>query len=70
MRFSEGTPVRRQDYLHLFDDDTVKTAFNTTDFPQISLAFFPPPFTFVLPNGLQAVLPDKRQIGVRASYSF
>ena len=55
---------------NLFNDDTVKTAFNSIDFSLISLAFFPPPFTFVLPNGLQAVLPDKRQIGVRARYGF
>ncbi len=55
---------------NLFDDDTVKTAFNTTDFSQISLVFFPPPFTFVLPNGAQAVLPDKRHMGVRATYRF
>lgn len=55
---------------NLFNDDTVQTAFNTTDFSQISLAFGPPPFTFVLPNGAQAVLPNKRQIGVRASYNF
>ena len=55
---------------NLFDDDTVKNAFNATDFSTIRLAFFPPPFTFVLNNGLQAVLPPKRQIGVRASYKF
>jgi len=55
---------------NLLDDDTVKTAFNTIDFSGINLAFFPPPFTFVLPNGLQAVLPDQRHMGVRATYRF
>lgn len=55
---------------NVFDDDTVRTAFNGTDFDSINVAFFPPPFTFILENALQAQLPDKRQIGVRASYSF
>ena len=34
------------------------------------LAFFPPPFTFVLTNALHATLPNKRQAGVRVSYNF
>lgn len=55
---------------NLFNDDTVKQAFNTTDFDTIAFGFFPPPFTFVLENALQAQLPNKRQIGVRASYNF
>lgn len=55
---------------NLFNDDTVKQAFNTTDFSTIRFGFFPPPFTFVLENALQAQLPNKRQIGVRASYNF
>jgi iron complex outermembrane receptor protein len=54
---------------NVFNDDTIKTAFNATDFSKISLGFAPP-FTFVLPNGLQVVLPDKRQVGVRAKYRF
>ncbi|MFL2771455.1 MAG: TonB-dependent receptor [Rhodospirillaceae bacterium] len=55
---------------NLFNDDTIKAAFNTTDFDTINIAFFPPPFTFILENALQAKLPNKRQIGVRASYNF
>ena len=55
---------------NLFDDDTVKTAFAEPDFQTISLAVFPPPFTFVLANALQARLPDKQQFGVRATYRF
>ncbi|NKB43296.1 MAG: TonB-dependent receptor [Alphaproteobacteria bacterium] len=55
---------------NLFNDDTVKQAFNTTDFTTINLAFFPPPTTFILENALQAQLPDKRQIGVRTTFNF
>ncbi|MEQ8736327.1 MAG: TonB-dependent receptor [Rhodospirillaceae bacterium] len=55
---------------NLFNDDTVKQAFNTTDFGTINLAFFPPPTTFILENALQAQLPNKRQIGVRTSFNF
>lgn len=55
---------------NLFNDDTIKQGFNTTDFNSINVAFFPPPFTFILGNALQAQLPNKRQIGVRASYNF
>lgn len=55
---------------NVFDDDTVQTALSGTDFDSINVAFFPPPFTFILTNALQAQLPNKRQIGVRASYSF
>lgn len=55
---------------NVFNDDTIRTAFNGTDFDSINVAFFPPPFTFILENALQAQLPDKRQFGVRASYSF
>jgi len=31
---------------------------------------FPPPFTFVLANGVQSRMPDPRQVGVRASFRF
>ena len=55
---------------NVFNDDTVQTAFNATDFDTINVAFFPPPFTFILTGALQANLPNKRQVGVRASYSF
>ena len=55
---------------NLFNDDTVKQAFNTTDFGTINLAFFPPPTTFILENALQAQLPDKRQIGIRTTFNF
>jgi len=55
---------------NLLDDDTIRTAFATPDFQGISLAFFPPPFTFVLPDSLQARLPNKQQLGVRATYRF
>ncbi|MBT4740030.1 MAG: TonB-dependent receptor, partial [Rhodospirillaceae bacterium] len=55
---------------NLFNDDTVKQAFNTTDFTTINVAFFPPPFTFILENALQAQLPNKRQIGVRTTFNF
>jgi iron complex outermembrane recepter protein len=55
---------------NLFNDDTVKAAFNTTDFTTLNLAFFPPPVTFILNNALQAQLPDKRQIGVRTTFNF
>ena len=55
---------------NLFNDDTVKQAFNTTDFNTIGFGFFPPPFTFVLENALQAQLPDKRQIGIRTTFNF
>ncbi len=55
---------------NLFDDDTVQIAFNSPDFDTINVAFFPPPFTFILTNVLRPTLPPKRQIGVRASYSF
>ena len=55
---------------NLFNDDTVKIAFNSPDFDSINFAFFPPPFTFILTNALRATLPNKRQIGVRASYNF
>lgn len=55
---------------NLFDDDTVKAALSGPDFSTINLAFFPPPVTFILTNALQAQLPNKRQVGVRASYSF
>ena len=55
---------------NIFNDDTVQTALSGTDFDSINVAFFPPPFTFILTNALQAQLPNKRQIGVRMSYSF
>ena len=55
---------------NLFNDYTVKAAFNTTDFTTLNLAFFPPPVTFILNNALQAQLPDKRQIGVRTTFNF
>ena len=55
---------------NLFDDDTVKMALSLPDFDSINVAFFPPPFTFILSNALLPTLPNKRQIGVRASYSF
>lgn len=55
---------------NLFNDDTIKQAFNTTDFDTINVAFFPPPFTFILENALQAQLPDKRQIGIRTTFNF
>jgi len=55
---------------NLLNDDTIKTAFATPDFQSISLAFFPPPFTFVLADSLQVKLPPKRQLGVRATYRF
>ena len=55
---------------NLFDDDTVQMALNLPDFDSINVAFFPPPFTFILTNALLPTLPNKRQIGVRTSYSF
>ncbi len=55
---------------NLLDDDTVKMALSLPDFDSINVAFFPPPFTFILTNALLPTLPNKRQIGVRASYSF
>ena len=55
---------------NLFNDDTVKIAFNSPDFDSINVAFFPPPFTFILTNALRATLPNKRQVGVRMSYNF
>lgn len=55
---------------NLFNDDTIKQAFNTTDFGTINLAFFPPPFTFILENAGQAQLPNKRQLGIRTTFNF
>ena len=55
---------------NVFNDDTVQIAFNSVDFSTVNLAFFPPPTTFILTNALQATLPNKRQVGVRMSYSF
>ena len=55
---------------NLFNDDTVQIAFNAADFATINVAFFPPPFTFILTDSLQATLPNKRQVGVRMSYNF
>jgi iron complex outermembrane receptor protein len=55
---------------NLFNDDTVKAGFNTTDFTTINLAFFPPPTTFILTNALHAQLPDKRQLGLRTTFNF
>lgn len=55
---------------NLFNDDTVKQAFNTTDFTTLNVAFFPPPFTFILENAGQAQLPNKRQLGVRTTFNF
>lgn len=55
---------------NVFEDDTVKIAFNATDFDTINLAFFPPPFTFILTNALHATLPNKRQAGIRIGYNF
>jgi iron complex outermembrane recepter protein len=55
---------------NLFNDDTVKQAFNTTDFNSLNVAFFPPPFTFILENAGQAQLPNKRQLGVRTTFNF
>ena len=55
---------------NLLDDDTIKTAFLFTDFSTINVVPFPPPFTFVLANGVQSRMPDRRQVGVRATYRF
>ncbi len=55
---------------NLFDDDTVRTAFLSTDFGNISLVFAPPPFTFIIPFRLQSRMPDRQQIGIRATYRF
>ena len=55
---------------NLFDDDTVKTAFLFTDFSQLAVVPFPPPFTFILPSSLMSRMPDRRQVGLRASYRF
>ena len=55
---------------NLFDDDTIKTAFLSTDFSTINVIPFPPPFTFILANGVQSRMPDRQQIGVRATYRF
>jgi iron complex outermembrane recepter protein len=54
---------------NLFNDDTVKTAFNAIDFSTIRFGFAPP-FTFVLGSGLQANLPAKRQMGIRTTFNF
>ena len=62
---------------NLFDDDTIKTAFLSTDFSTIAVLGIPglpftgpPPFTFVLANGLMSRMPDPRQVGLRASFRF
>ena len=67
---------------NLFDDDKIKTGFASPDFIRsyclggapCNIPPIPPlgagPFNFVLPNHFTASLPDKRQIGVRAKYSF
>ena len=55
---------------NLFEDDTIKTAFLFTDFSTLAVVPFPPPFTFVLANGLMSRMPDPRQVGIRASYRF
>jgi outer membrane receptor protein involved in Fe transport len=67
---------------NLFDDDKIKTGFASPDFNRsyclggvpCNIPPIPPlgagPFNFVLPNHFTASLPDKRQFGVRAKYSF
>jgi iron complex outermembrane receptor protein len=55
---------------NVFNDDTIKTAYLSTDFSTIAVIPFPPPFTFVLANGMQARMPDPRQVGVRATLRF
>lgn len=67
---------------NLFDDDKIKTGFASPDFngsyclggAPCNIPPIPPlgagPFNFVLPNHFTASLPDKRQFGVRAKYTF
>ncbi len=56
-----------------FDDDTIKTAVNSTWNAGLTTVPNPPsPFaqTLVLPGDIQAILPDQRQFGLRVSYRF
>ncbi|MBL8628448.1 MAG: TonB-dependent receptor [Rhodospirillaceae bacterium] len=64
---------------NLFDDDTIKTGFASPDFLRSYCLGGPPcnipgvgagTFNFVLPSHFTASLPDKRQFGIRAKYSF
>jgi outer membrane receptor protein involved in Fe transport len=64
---------------NLFDDDKFKTGFASPDFNRSYCLGGPPcnipgigagAFNFVLPSHVTASLPDKRQFGIRAKYSF
>lgn len=67
---------------NLFNDDKVKTGFASPNFntsyclggPPCNIPPIPPlgsgPFNFVLQNHATLSMPDKRQIGVRAKYTF
>lgn len=67
---------------NLFNDDKIKTGFASPNFngsyclggAPCNIPPIPPlgagPFNFVLPNHFTASLPDKRQIGIRAKYTF
>jgi hypothetical protein len=54
----------------VLNDDTVKAGIANTDFSGIAFQFTPAPATLILPNQYIPILPDKRQFGVRAKYSF
>lgn len=51
-----------------FDDDTIKSSFGNTYNQGLRVAA--PPFTFVLPLNQTPILPDGREVGVRARYRF
>jgi len=55
---------------NLFNDDTIKAGLANTDFPNLAAIIVPGPFTLILPSNFTANLPDRRQFGVRANYSF
>jgi outer membrane receptor protein involved in Fe transport len=55
---------------NVFDDDTIKSTFANTYNAGISLAFAPPPFTFVLPLNQTPIKPDGRSYGIRVGYKF
>jgi outer membrane receptor protein involved in Fe transport len=64
-----GDQWQVQGYVdNAFDDDTVKSALANSYLQGLSVAA--PPFTFVLPSNQMPILPDGREIGIRASYWF
>jgi len=55
---------------NVFNDDTIKGGLANTDFPNLRAIISPGPFTLVLPSNYTGNMPDKRMLGVRASYKF